>query len=90
MCQTMAITRNTAEVSDTELPLVINNGDLVALRSAVDRLGFKDEESLLRYVLAVVAQSATRSMTVIDKEGKSIALKPGESLLKDKSEEADF
>jgi len=86
----MAITRNTAEVSDTELPLVINNGDLVALRSAVDRLGFKDEESLLRYVLAVVAQSATRSMTVIDKEGKSIALKPGESLLKDKSEEADF
>jgi hypothetical protein len=65
-----------------DLPLTFTNGDLEALRDAVKRLGFKDEESLLRYVLAVLSQSATRTLTVIDKDGKSLALNPTESVLK--------
>ncbi len=76
----MAVFRkSTDEVG--ELPLIFNNGDLVALKSAVERLGFKDEESLLRYVLAVFAKSATRTLTVIDLEGKPVALNPSDSLL---------
>lgn len=61
--------------------MVLNNGDLVALESAVKRLGFKDEVSLLRYALAVLSQSATRTLTVIDTNGKSVALNPSDSLL---------
>jgi hypothetical protein len=78
----MAIIRKPIEEPEGGLPLVFNNGDLEALKSAVDRLGFKDEESLLRYVLAVMSQSATRTLTVIDKNGKSIALNPADSILK--------
>lgn len=77
----MAIIRKVSEAPETELPLIFNNGDFAALKSAVDRLGFKDEESLLRYVLAVISKSATRTLTVIDQDGKSMALNPSEALL---------
>lgn len=76
----MAITRK--DNPDEEgLFLVINNGDQAALAKATARLGFKSEESLLRYVLAVMSQSATRTLTVIDQDGKSTALNPSEALL---------
>lgn len=77
----MAIIRKITEEAEGELPLVFNNGDLVALQSAVERLGFKNEESLLRYALAVMSKSATRTLTVIDQDGKSIPLNPSEALL---------
>lgn len=80
----MAIVRTDTDKPD-ELPLVFNNGDLAALKSAVNRLNFKDEESLLRYALAVISKSATRTLTVIDQDGKSMALNPSESLLKQDS-----
>lgn len=77
----MAITRTNPETPEGALPLLISNGDLVALKEAVAKLGFKNEESLLRYALAVLSKSATRTLTVIDQDGKSIALNPSESLL---------
>ena len=77
----MAIIRTISASPERELPLLFNNGDLTALKSAVERLGFKDEESLLRYALAVLSKSATRTLTVIDQDGKSIALNPSETLL---------
>ena len=77
----MAIIRTNSASPERELPLLFNNGDLTALKSAVERLGFKDEESLLRYALAVLSKSATRTLTVIDQDGKSIALNPSETLL---------
>jgi len=77
----MAIVRTENPLTTDELPLVFNNGDLAALQKAVNRLGFKDEESLLRYALAVISMSATRTLTIIDQDGKSIALNPSESLL---------
>ena len=78
---------NPPEGSDPDLlQLDINNGDLKALKNAVSSLGFKDEVSLLRYVLAVLSQSATRTLTVIDKDGKSIALNPSPTLLTEESQ----
>lgn len=78
----MAIVRKLPADSEGEsLPLIFTNGDLSALRAAVGRLGFKDEENLLRYALAVISKSATRTLTVIDQDGKSIALNPSEALL---------
>ncbi|MEA3187627.1 MAG: hypothetical protein QOD99_1457 [Chthoniobacter sp.] len=81
----MAITRKVSggiePENETELNLVFNNGDLDALKTAVEHLGFKDEVSLLRYTLAVISKSATRTLTVIDKDGKSIAFNPSAALL---------
>ena len=78
----MAITRTpTTHNEEDSLALVFNNGDLAALRDAVERLGFKDEESFLRYLLAVASKSATRTLTVIDTDGKSQQLNPAEALL---------
>ena len=78
----MAIKRADSPAPEGELPLIINNGDYTALTSAVEKLGFKDAESLLRYALAVFSRSATRTLTVIDQDGKSVALNPSDSLLK--------
>ena len=77
----MAIIRKESGDPENELDLVFNNGDLAALKSAVKRLAFKDEESLLRYALAVMSKSATRTLTVIDQDGKTIPLNPSDSLL---------
>lgn len=76
----MAITRS-ENSQENALELVFNNGDLEALDNAVKRLGFKDQVSLLRYALAVLSQSATRTLTVIDTTGKSVPLNPSDSLL---------
>ena len=81
----MAIVRTDSTPKEGELPLVFNNGDLAALRKAVDRLGFRDEESLLRYALAVISKSATRTLTVIDHDGKSVPLNPSDALLRQDS-----
>jgi hypothetical protein len=76
----MAISRTIPGTDDEVLSLFFNNGDLTALKSAVSRLGFKDEESLLRYILAVMSKSATRTLTVIDQDGKSVAFNPSEAV----------
>ena len=82
----MAIVRQTVAVpapeNPIELGLIINNGDFQALKKTVERLGFKDEESMLRFALAVLAQSATRSLKVTDTNGKEVTLNPSETLLK--------
>ena len=79
----MAINRKESVTPETGLPLVFTNGDLDVLSGAVERLGFKNEESLLRYALAVISKAATRTLTVVGPDGKSIALNPSEALLKE-------
>lgn len=69
--------------SDGEkLELTINNGDFLALKEAVAKLGFANEEKLLRYLLAVISKSATRSLTITDQNGAKINLNPSDDLLK--------
>lgn len=69
--------------SDAEkLELTINNGDFVALKEAVAKLGFDNEEKLLRYLLAVISKSATRVLTITDQNGAKISLNPSGDLLK--------
>ena len=71
---------------EESLQLIINNGDLMALKAAVRKLGFKDEESLLRYALAVFTKSATRTLVVMDTSGQRLPLSPAEQLLTPKGE----
>lgn len=60
----------------------VNNGDLAAIKETVNRLGFKDEESMFRFMLAVISKSATRSLTITDQNGAKVPLSPSEGLLK--------
>jgi hypothetical protein len=76
----MAIDR--LQTSSVEhLDLSINNGDFAALREAVQRLGFVNEEKMLRYLLAVISKSATRSLTITDQNGNKISLNPSPDAL---------
>lgn len=77
----MAIAR--LGTTNTEhLDLSINNGDFEAIKNTVSRLGFKDEESMLRFMLAVLSKSATRSLTITDQNGIKIPVTPSEGLLR--------
>jgi len=81
--QGMAIIRTPLSTpSATELSLTINNGDFEALRDTATRLGFVNEESMLRFMLAVVSKSATRSITITDPNGQKISLTPSVDLLR--------
>jgi hypothetical protein len=79
----MAITRTAP--SEGEEPgsakFVLNNGDLKSLEGTRERLGFLDDASLLRFLIAVASQSATRSLTITDKDGKVTSLNPAPSLI---------
>ena len=77
----MAIIRSTSAAPTTELSLIINNGDFDALRTTTLRLGFRNEESMLRFMLAVLSKSATRSVAVTDANGQKINLTPSVDLL---------
>lgn len=59
----------------------VNNGDLVAVTEIVKKLNFKDEESMFRFMLAVLSKSATRSLIITDQNGAKIPLTPSEGLL---------
>lgn len=79
----MAIKRSATQVQpDNELNLTINNGDFVALRDAMKKFGFRDEESVLRFALAVLSKSATRSLSIIDQDGVRVNLSPSTDLLR--------
>ncbi len=84
----MAINRVSAQYSPSaeELALIISNGDFSTLKETAERLGFKDEESMIRYALAVLSKSATRSLTITDQSGTKVSLNPSEGLLKTSGE----
>jgi hypothetical protein len=62
------------------LAVKIDNGDRIALTSILERWGFKDEESALRFCIAVLYQ-AEKDVVYIDKDGVRTGLSPDESLV---------
>lgn len=83
----MAINRDPSS-TDQLLKLDFNNGDLEALRSTAQRLGFRNEESMLRFALAVMAQSEGR-IVYVEKSDKKIGLQPSADLLAEQPQETD-
>lgn len=65
--------------------LNLDNGDLAAVDAAITKLGFKNREGLLRYALAVVAQTDT-PVLYVNKGGEKVALAPSKELLKETPE----
>lgn len=70
---------------DPEKPkaqLVIDNGDLAALEDAISKWQFKDEASMLRFMVAILRESNEQHVVyVTGKGGKQIAFAPAEKLL---------
>lgn len=87
----MAIRRETSTYTpkENELLLVVDNGDLKSLKDAVERLDFKNEESVLRFAVAVLAQSATRVISVTLPTGSRVNLSPSSELLEQKAKASD-
>jgi len=84
----MAIVRPTSSNTNSkELTLTFNNGDFEILRETAQRLGFRDEESMMRFALAALARSATRSLSITDQNGTKVNLNPSQELLRPESSE---
>lgn len=58
---------------------------LEQIRRKTKELGFSDEEGFITYAVATLCQSATRRVSVIDVDGKTIDLLPNQNLIKDDS-----
>lgn len=77
----MAIKR--LDTSNTEsLQLKFDNGDLKVLGLILTKWNFKDEESLLRFALAILLKAENRSVNIRDTSGSDVTLKPTDDLLK--------
>jgi len=66
------------------LDVAITNGDLQALRQIFEEWGFKDEESVLRYALAVMTKvtNSNKALFYENEQGEKIGLFPAESVKK--------
>ena len=62
-----------------------NNGDLQALKEIHEQWDFLNLESALRFALAVLKQTKTETVYIIDDSGAKIGLKPSISLKKEKN-----
>lgn len=60
---------------------VFDNGDLSAVEQIMAEWKFKDEESLLRFALAVLVKAKNNSITIKNDAGADQTLKPASDLL---------
>ncbi len=74
----MAIQKDRSDADAVQV--TINNGDLQALRQIYERWGFKDEESVLRYALAVMTKAENQILYYVNGEGEKIGLQPSDAV----------
>lgn len=60
--------------------LNVDNGDLEALKQIIAKWNFKNEESTLRFLIAVTKQ-AEKEIIYIDQGGQKVGLTPSEDLV---------
>lgn len=63
------------------ITLKLDNGDFKVLNLVKQQWGFKDEESLLRFAIAILFKAENRAVTIKDSTGSEISLKPTADLL---------
>lgn len=69
-----------SDSNDPKKILTINNGDLQALNSALERYRFVNLEALLRYALVGLLESEDNRL-YINKNGEKVVLRPNENLI---------
>jgi hypothetical protein len=67
--------------SSDALTFSFDNGDRNVLELIKNKWKFKDEESLLRFALAVLVKAEGNSVSVKNESGGEINLKPSDDLL---------
>lgn len=80
----MAIKKISEEKNNKDVlgrTILIENGDLEALKTIVKEYNFKDEESALRFSLALLTTALNKSIVIEDGADKQF-VKPSTSLLK--------
>jgi len=60
----------------------VDNGDLQALDQITKKWKFKDEESALRFALALMKQNEGNTIYITRPDGAKIGLQPSDELLK--------
>lgn len=63
------------------ITLLFDNGDYGALETIKEKWKFKDEESLLKFALAVLLKAEHSIVTIRSDSGQDVPLKPSENLL---------
>lgn len=77
------VVEDNSNAQDPKKVLTINNGDLQALNTVLERYGFVNVEALLRYALVGLLESEDNRL-YINKNGEKVVLKPNENLLRPK------
>lgn len=67
--------------TETKEILSIDNGDLQALREAIDKFGFIDEQAALRYALFALLK-AEKNVLYVDEGDKKVIITPSAQSLK--------
>lgn len=62
--------------------IVINNGDLEALKNAMEKYSFINQEALLRYALVVLLTTTDNKLYVKNDDGNVAAMNINEKLIK--------
>jgi len=71
-----------ATYTETELTLVLDNGDRKIFESVKKDWNFKDEESLVRFAIAILSKSSDKKTVAYpDDSGELQVAKPQDSLL---------
>lgn len=77
------ITRGTDDKGEPELTIKLNNGDLQAFDTAMNKWRFIDGVGMLRFIFAIMGKSQNNKVWVIDDTtGKQAAFEPVAGLLK--------
>lgn len=78
----MAIKKLPSEIhAASSVALNFDNGDYEVLNTIKKQWNFKDEESLLRFALAILYKAGEHSVSVKDETGNEVTLKPTENML---------
>jgi hypothetical protein len=78
----MSIKKTTSSDQSGAIIMAFDNGDLAALELIKKKWKFKDEESLLRFALAVLVKAdGSSSISVKNESGGEVDLKPSTDLL---------
>jgi hypothetical protein len=67
--------------TDTRAILSVDNGDLQALKEAIDKFGFIDEQAALRYALFALLK-AEKNVLYVDEGDKKVIITPSAQSLK--------
>ena len=75
------VSKDDSNADDPKLILTVNNGDYSAIKQALERTGFINEEALLRYMLVALLRTEDNKL-YIKQNGTIVGLIPQTALIK--------